>query len=263
MVELPNLRDLAWTLTTLLEGMLLVLLVRRKLYRSHPAFSLYILTALLQSIMVASAYKFLGPQSLASWNIAWGSQGAVMCARWLAVAEIARKALAAYAGIWGMANRILFLLGVCVIIYSLVLADRGWAVMVLTADRSLELCIASFIVCMFLFVRYYRLPMADIERLLAVGFCMYSCFHVINDSIYESWRSSLRGLWNYLDILTFLASLLLWIGAIHKATEPQRALAQPSLSPEQYAALSQKLNSRLHLLNRRLNHLFHSEDSRS
>ncbi len=263
MVEPLNLRNLAWTLTTLLEGVLLFVLLRRKLYRSHPAFSLYILAALLQSVVVASAYRFLGPQSLASWNIAWGSQGAVMCARWLAVAEIARKALAEYAGIWGMTSRILFLLGVCVIIYSMASADKGWAVMVLTADRSLELCIASFIVCMFLFVRYYRLPMGGLERLLAVGFCLYSCFYVINDSIYESWRSSLRGLWNYLDILTFLASLLLWLGATYRATETQPVLAQPSLSPEQYAVLSQKLNSRLHLLNRRLNHLFHSEDSRS
>lgn len=162
-----------------------------------------------------------------------------------------------------MASRILFLLGMGVLVYSIASSNNRWTFAVLNADRSVELCIASFIVCMFVFVRYYRLPMANLERLLAVGFCLYSCTYVINDSIYESWRSSAGAFWNYLDGLTFLASLLLWISAVHKAGQPQRVAAPAPVSPEQYRELSQRLNSRLHLLNNRLNHLFHSEDSRS
>jgi hypothetical protein len=263
MVELLNLRDLAWALTTLLEVVLLLFLLRRRLYRSHPAFFSYILATILQSAVVALVYRYLGSQSLTTWNIAWAAQAVVICTRWFAVTEIARKALAEYTGIWRMTNRILFLLGMVVLVYSIASSNKRWTLAVLNADRSVELCIASLIVCMFLFVRYYRLPMANLERLLSVGFCLYSCSYVINDSIYEKWRSSLGGLWNYLDSLTFLASLLLWISAVHNAGEPRTVTVPAPLSPEQYGELSQKLNSRLHLLNNRLNHLLHSEDSRS
>jgi hypothetical protein len=263
MVQFLNVRDLAWTLTTLLEMVLLVYLLRRRLYASHPAFFIYVLATILQSIAVALLYRYLGSQSLTSWNIAWAGQAVVICARWFAVTEIARKALAEYTGIWGMASRMLFLLGFGVLVYSVASSDKRWTLAVLNADRSVELCIASFIVCMFLFVRYYRLPMSNLERLLAIGFCLYSCSYVINDSIYERWRSSLGGLWNYLDSLTFLASLLLWIGATRGAAEAQTSTVQASLSPEQYGELSRRLNSRLHLLNSRLNHLLRYEDPRS
>lgn len=64
MFEFLNLRDLAWTLTTLLEVVLLLYLLRRKLYRSHPAFFIYILTAVLQSAGVALLYRYLGSQAL-------------------------------------------------------------------------------------------------------------------------------------------------------------------------------------------------------
>jgi hypothetical protein len=134
--------------------------------------------------------------------------------------------------------------------------------MVLAADRAVEFSLGSFIVGMFLFARYYRLAIANLERRLAVGFCLYSAFYVINDSLYENWRSSLGGLWNFLDILTFLASLLLWITAARSVTESREEEAQVALSPEVYERLSQELSSRLQFLDDRLNSLLRSGDSR-
>jgi hypothetical protein len=133
----------------------------------------------------------------------------------------------------------------------------------LNAARSAELCIASFIVGMFLFVRYYRIPLANLERMLAIGFCLYSCFFVINNTIYEKWLRSAGSFWNHLDMFTYFASLLLWIGAVRQYSEARNEATPAPLTPELYGALSQKLNSRLHLLNNRLDHLFRSGGSRS
>src|SRR5580693_8546568 len=108
MVELLTLRDLTWGLTTLLELILLFYLIRKKLYRTHLFFSIYILAVILQSAVVAVAYQYFGSRSVASFNIAWSSQAVVICLRWLAVIDIARKALTAYAGIWDFAIRVLF-----------------------------------------------------------------------------------------------------------------------------------------------------------
>jgi len=256
-----DLRYLFWALTTLLEFALLLLLVRRKLYLSHPAFLVYISAAIVQSGVMAFSYKYL--ETVPLYNVAWCAQAAVICARWCAVVEITRKTLADYKGIWTLASSILFFLGISILVYATVFSKDLWTLGVLNADRSVELCIATFIVCMLLFVRYYRLPMSNLERMLAIGFCLYSCFCVINDSIYENWIHRAGPLWTYLDMLTFFASLLLWLDAVRKYSESPNLATSDSLRPELYGQLSQKLNTRLQVLNNRLEHLFRSEDSHS
>jgi hypothetical protein len=255
------LRDLYWGLTVLLEGMLLLYLVRRKRYRSHPAFFRYIVLIIVQSGILAITYVYLGEHSESTYRISWATQGIVICARWLAVIEIARRTLARYAGIWALANRILLALSACVLAYSIVTSRSAWTLVFLNANRAMALCIAAFIVVMFVFVRYYRVEMLRFERMLAIGFCLYSCFAVINDSILETWLGAVATLWTYLDMLTFLASLLLWIGAARTSPESSSIVTEPVVKSELYWDLAQKLNSRLHLLNHRLNHLFRSEDS--
>jgi hypothetical protein len=106
MVEPLILRNLAWAPTSLLEALLLVELVRRQVYRVHSAFFVYILATLLQSAVVASAYRIWGFQSFTSWTIAWGSQAVVIGARWFAVAGISRRMVAGYTGIWKMTTGI-------------------------------------------------------------------------------------------------------------------------------------------------------------
>jgi hypothetical protein len=241
----------------------LFFLLRRRLHRQHPAFFFYILAAIVQSVVTAVAYAHWGPQSVQAWNVAWGAQAGVICARWIAVTEIAKKILNGYSGIWALTSRILFCLCISVLVYSVAFSQGQVTLLVLNADRAVELSVAAFIVLMFLFARYYRLPITELERVLAIGFCLYSCFHVINDSLYQNWISSLGTMWNYLDIWIYTASLILWLSAVRTAFKPRMVMVQPALSPEKYGELSEKLNSRLNLLNERLNHLLRSKDSRS
>jgi hypothetical protein len=263
MDEVLNAGNFVWILTTVLEVVLLFDLVRQGLYQTHAAFLLYIVAAVLQSAVVGLAYRYWGPQSTQSWKVAWGSQGVVVCTRWLAVMEIARRVLANYGGIWGMAKRILIVLSLCALVYAIAASESQFNRMVLSVDRAVGLCMATFIVSMLLFARYYRLPMTKLDRILTIGFCLYSCCCVINDSIDEIWHSPFGGFWNHLEIVTFFASLVLWISAARKSSESQRVGAEVAISPETYGKLSQELNSRLCLLNHRLSHLLRSEDSKS
>jgi len=264
MVELLNLHNLILAIATAaLELLLVFYLVQRKLYRSYPAFFIYVLLVMLQSFLWESAKWQWGKQSRQQWGIYWAAQAVVIVARWFAVVEIARKALGDYRGIWGLAGRILIVLSFCVLFYSLAFSQFYWAYMVLNADRAVELCLASFIVGMFLFARYYQLPMLNMERQLAIGFCLYSCSWVINDSILENRQGPIWDFLNYVNSLAFIASLLLWIGAARQPVEAREQAEPTVLSPGAYTALSQKLNSRLRILNDRLDHLFHSEDTHS
>jgi len=262
MVEPLNLRNLAWALTTTLEVVLFLFLLRRRLYRSHPAFFTYIIATIIQSPMAALAYSHWGFQTIQSWNVFWCGQGIVVCARWLAIVEIARKTLASYPGIWKLANRLLFAVGISALAYSVLASAHSWQLAILYVNRGVELSIAAFLVSLFLIARYYRLPMADLDRYLAIGFSLYSCFWVINASLMDLWGVSFENTRNFLEIVTFLASLLLWIGAVRRHTEAKTVTVPAPVSRETYAKLSLAVNTRLHLLNERLVHLRRTKDSR-
>jgi hypothetical protein len=261
MTALLLLRNVYWTITVGLEVLLLVYFLRQKRYLGHPAFFCYIALIIFQSGVLAAAFHYLGENSKPTYWIGWASQGVVICARWLAVIEIAKRTLAKYSGIWALVTRIFLVVSVGVLVYAVLSSGSAWNRAILNADRALELCIATFIVCMFLFVRYYRVDMDRFETVLAVGFCLYSCSQVINDSIFEGRPNGGGLLWTYLHTLAFLASLLLWLGAVRTSSAASHMAHEKTVEAESYEELSQKLNSRLHLLNNRLNRLFRSEDS--
>jgi len=263
MVYSLNLRELVWLIVSLVEVSFLAFLLVQRLYRSHAFFSLYILSLVLQTIVVAVAYRHWGATSKEYWMAAWFSQAVVVGTRWLAVAEIARKIFARYSGIWRLAGTVLLLMSIGILSYSVAVSGIRFDLMVLSADRRVELCIALFIVAMFVFARYYRLPIADTERQLAIGFCLYSCVWVINETLYQAWRRSLGEVWDFILTIAFLASVIIWFNALRVAAPSPASAPDPTVSPDVYAQLSEEVNSRLLTLNNRLSHLLRSEDSRS
>jgi hypothetical protein len=258
----PRLIYVLWALTTLLEITLLILLVRRKLTHTHLPLCIYVIATIIQSGITAVVYWRFGPNSVPSFNFAWGTQAVVISARWFAVIDIARKASSGFSGIWELAVRVLFVVTAVALIYSIWSSNDRWNLAVLTADRAEEFCIATFLVFLLLLVRYYRIPLNNLERMLAIGFGLYSCFKVITYTIYERFRLPFADVWNYVTMVTFIASVLLWIGAVAKYAESPAASVEPALTPEHYLELSQRLNARLLLLNNRLEHLFRSGGSR-
>ena len=69
-------------------------------------------------------------------------------------------------------------------------------------------------------------------------------------------------LWSFLGVLTFLASLLLWIGAARAYSETASARVPVIVPKELYGKLSSELNVRLRLLNEHLNQLLNSGGQR-
>jgi len=261
MVGPLNLRDLVWSLTFLLKLTLLFFIFWQRVYRLHPVFSAYVLLTVLQTALTALSLWRWGAQSAEYFGVAWGAQAVVLGARWLAVAEIARRAFAAYPGIRKLSTTALYLLGMLIVIYSIALSPNRWDWALLHAVRAVELCIAVFIVAMLLFAKYYRLALTSLERQLAIGFCLFSCSWVVTNSIFQSPRHP-TGIWfEFSQILAFLATLLVWLNAVRKPVEVPQPAPPSALSPGMYGELSQQLDIRLRELNDRLSHLLHSKDS--
>jgi hypothetical protein len=262
MVEPLQLQNAAWALTTTLEVALFVLLIRRKLARIYPLFLAYLFSTILQSAAVAALYRNSDLKKDIVWIIAWGTQALVVAMRSLALLELNRRVLAQYQGIWALARRLFFCVAAAIIAYDLVLSKGNWQWLVLNAVRGLELAMAAVVVAMLLFARYYRAPLNHFQRALAVGFCLYSSFYVINYSLLEKALREYAVLWNFLGMFAFIASLLVWANAATRYSMAEEPAASPAIPAELYGKLSSELNVRLFLLNKQLIQFLHREDKR-
>jgi hypothetical protein len=258
MNEIPASVRILWGVTAFLGGGLLVLLLYRKSYRVFPNFFVYVLFDFLQSFVLYTSYRFWGFRSSASIQIAWGTQSVVMTARAVAVAQICQRVLADYRGVWALAKRLLILTAVVVLLYSWAIARGGWQFAVLNGHRGIELAIASVIVILLLFTRYYGIVVEPAVRVLTIGFFFYSSFYVLNDTILERWLHDYSSLWNLLGSSVMLASMLLWIWGLREP-QPQRTL-EPEMLPEGiYRGVSPEINDRLRALNDHLGNFWNVE----
>jgi len=260
MVEPLQLRNLAWALTTTVECVLFVQLARRKFLDKYPWFSIYVASTIVQSAVVASAYRIYDVPNMAVWKIAWGSQLIVVSLRFQAVVELTRRILGGYLGIWALAWRLLFTVGIVVMANSLLFSKGDWYWISLNVERGLELSIGATIVALLVFARHYRLPIQRLHSALMIGLCLYSAFFVLDYTLLEKHVQQLAIFWGFLSILTYLATLLIWLNAVSRYPQPAAQAPPPVIPKELYGKLSSELNLRLHLLNRQLTQLLRSED---
>jgi hypothetical protein len=249
-------------LTVFLNGGLFVLFLYRKNHRVFPIFFVYVLSNFLQGFVLFESYRIWGFRSPVSSRIAWGTQGFVTFARALAVAQICHRVLAKYRGIWGLAWRMLLAAAAVVLLFSWAIASGSWQSAVLNANRGMELAIATVILLLFLFTRYYGVAVEPAVRALAAGFFLYSCFYVLNITILERWLHAYVTLWNLLGTLAFLASLLVWSWALR---EPQPSTTpEPELLPGGiYYVVAPQINERLRALNDHLGDFWNVVGKRS
>ena len=251
-----------WALNVAVEMAILISMVARKHYRHFPAFFGYICLDLLQATALALAYLKLGFSAAVTERFAWGTQGIVLCARALAIGEICWHLLGQYAGIWMLARRILLSCAAIVAAYSIYQAGWKWDETVLRADRGLELTIGVVMVILFLFARYYEIVPEPAVRALAIGFFLYSCFRVVNDTILTQRLAQYEDQWRLLGTLAFFASVSLWFSALRKPL-PAPASGPAMLPSEIYRTLAPEMNVRLRRLNEQLNKLGNARARRS
>jgi len=251
-----------WGVTAFLDGGLLVLLLYRKNFKVFPAFFVYVLLDFLQCFVLWGSYWIWGFRSSIAGQIAWGSQGVVMTARAVAVAQICQRVLAKYRGVWALAKRLLSLTAVVVLLYSWAIARGGWQFAVLNGHRAIDLAIASVIVILLLFTRYYGIVVEPAVRVLTTGFFLYSSFYVLNDTILERWLYDYSKRWNLLGSSAILASVLLWIWGLR---EPQpQATLEPEMLPEGiYRGVCPEINEHLRALNDHLGNFWNVDRKRS
>jgi hypothetical protein len=268
MVDLATAQSLAtaqrvcWGLSISLRALLLCLVLWRRNDRSFPFFSIYLSANLLNALVVVVSYRVWDPTSPVLYRVIWGSQLIVSCARALAVAEICRLLFAGYRGIWSLAWRVLLSSAALVLLYASLVSKHQWGFAILGVSRAVELAIAAVIVVLLVFLRHYQVVPEPTLRSLVIGFFFFSCFEVLNYTILEHWLSAYESVWNFLEVLAYMACVLVWTWALRKSL-PQLVLRPALLPAYVYRQLSPEINLRLRLLDERLRQFWRAEEPRS
>jgi hypothetical protein len=246
---MTSIDNFAWALSVALQCGLLGILFYRRNRIPFPIFTTYVVAALLQSVFEWAIYHLWGFNSKRTYNVSWTVQGIVTVLRSLAVLEVCHVVFQGYRGIWMVISRTLSLLFVVVASAAMLFGNPG--LRILEADSALGLALASAVVGLFLLSRYYEVTPREPMRSMAVGFFLYSCFVMLNDSILGTFLASYLLLWNFLGVLAFIGSLLVWCWALWHAL-PQTEGGPDLLPADVYRRVSPGVNLRLRALNERL-----------
>jgi hypothetical protein len=262
MASLAEAANTVWALNVAIQIGLLFLLVSRGEIRKYPAFCTYLAVNLLQSGAFFLLYTYGSYSSRAAWQLGWISQGVVVIARGIAAAEVCYQVLARYRGVWALGWRVLTGTGLLVLTIAISFGRHDLRTGIVTLDIGTELGIAAIMAGLFMFVRYYNIVLQEPMRMMGVGFCLYSCFFVLNDLFLQHYLVDYERAWSFVGTLTFLGSLLLWAWALRSPARDE--VAKPALlEAEIYQSLMPEMNQRLGELNKQLGHLWKVESHHS
>jgi hypothetical protein len=259
--ELPTLTLATWGLATALTLFLLLRIFLLRLYRTYPLFALYLGTNLLQTIIGIYLYQSYGFRTVYGYRLAWTTQAFVVIARGLATAEICYRILGKFKGVWALAIRLLIACGGIVLISTLYFGIRSYKLAVITLDMSLEAFIATWIVGLLLFARYYDVAAEHETRMIGLGLGLFSCCNLLNDLLFERHVQAYLNSWNYVSSAAFIGILLLWTWALRRPVTG----AVPELhlnSAQVYQLLIPQVNRKLSALNQQLCQFWRAESSK-
>jgi hypothetical protein len=247
-------RGLATALTLFL--LLQILLVRG--YEKYRFFTAYLCTNLLQTAAGVYLYQTYGFRTVYGYRIAWTTQAIVVIGRGFAAAEICYRILGKFKGVWALAVRILITCGGIVLIATLYFGIRSYQLSVITLDMSLEAFIATWVVGLLLFARYYAVPFEPAVGMMGLGLGLVSCCKLLNDLLFERHVQPYLGMWSYVSSATIVGILLLWNWVLRKPAT--HTVPEPQLNRVQvYQTLIPQVNLKLLQLNRQLRQIWTAE----
>jgi len=261
MQEIGTLELWAWGVCFTLQAGVMALLLARRSYVKFPAFTVYLAGSLAQNVAQLLIYRSWGFTTDDGRAAAWSLQGLVSVLRTLAVLELCWQVFGRYPGIWRFIWRTLAVSVAAVSLFAIWFGDLSLGLRILQADRAVGLAVAVVILGLMLFARYYRVQAREPTKSLAIGFFLYSCFVVLNDTVLERLPIAYFPVWPFLGTVAFVGTAFVWGWALRQGV-PQKVAAPEMLPACVYQEFSPQVNERLSVLNDRLSNLFRPREPR-
>jgi hypothetical protein len=207
-------------------------------------------------------YQSHGFTAAFSYWITWITQAFIVVARGLAAAGVCYLILGKFKGVWGLAIRLLIVCACIALIAALYVGVKDYKLAVITLEMSLEAFIATWIVGLLLFVRYYGVRVERGPGMVGLGLGLLSCSKLVNDLVFEKHVQAYKDSWNHVSSAAFVVILVLWIWGIRKPAT--QAVREPRLnSVEVYRSLIPQVNRNLLELNQQLSRFWEKESPKT
>src|SRR6266852_5559382 len=218
-MNLTLLEYFRWGAGTGLEILVCVLVFRRGLNRSLPFFTSYFALLVVAEAIYWPAHFLLRTQPYALFLMFWIIQAVLLLARGAMVAEICRRALESYPGIWKLCRSGLAVIAVVLVLAAAYQAQKNApriAAVVLTTERGLELAIVGILLFAVAFCRYYRVEVEFPINWIALGLGFYSAVQVANNSVLQEWLLEYFPAWSSIRLLSFEFVMAMWCAILWK-----------------------------------------------
>ena len=252
--------QLLWLAGTVLQVAVLTLALLRRHYRTLPMFVWYIGLNIAEAFILAGVYSHFGFNSAPSFRTFWAMQMLVMVAQTLASTQLLHRALEDYPGIWELVWRVILVAIIAIIGYTWWTADGKDQWGLWAAHRGYYFTFAvAFVLCL-LVIRHYSISIDPVYKVLLGGFCFYSCWNIVADTLLRSlFLQNFPGyadVWNASEMVMFFSVLVVWIVALRHPV--RAAAASPTSGPTggTYEGMSPRVNARLRELNDSLRKFF-------
>jgi hypothetical protein len=254
-----------WLGCGVLQVAILVLIVARRHYRTLLMFSWYIGLNLAQAFIMVGVYSHFGFNSAPSFRIYWATQVIVMIVQTLASTEALHRALQDYPGIWELVWRVILCGIIAVIAYAWATANSkdNWGL--LAAHRGFYFTFAvAFVLCL-LVIRHYSILIDPVYKVLLGGFCFYSCWSIVADTLLKSLIIQnfprYAEVWNGSELVGFFAVSTIWVVALRHPVRMVAASRTPGAGGGvsdggAYERLSPQVNAGLREMNDSLRKFF-------
>jgi hypothetical protein len=214
---LPPLFYYLWIAPHILQAVILMLMIRRRLFKQFPIFLLYTAFELFQFAILLAVFIHSGSLADERYRGAFALGTAVSTAlRFGIIYEIFTEVFRNYNAL-GELGRVLFRWAVIVLLLiGVALAGThgtgadGFLLIVPTLDRTVSLMQCGLLMFLFLFSRYFALSWRNYAFGIALGFGILASFELANSAI----RSQIgvgSYLLDYLGMATYHGCVLIWI----------------------------------------------------
>jgi hypothetical protein len=220
-----------WYASMLLELILCVLALRRRLYEQLPVFTSYTAAVLIHGVPLYLVYRAAGYTSRLAFYFFWITQAGLLVFRGAAIGELAWTASRAYLGLRVVMKSIVTatctILSVTAVWYAVEVPSRLPA-FVLALERDLELTAGVVLLVVFFLTSYYDASFGVIQKRIATGLFIYSLLQVINNAVSKEWLQHYFHWWNIVRLTSFQIALLIWLIAVLKPVEQESEVEAPA-----------------------------------
>jgi hypothetical protein len=240
-----------WIAPHILLAVILMLMIRRKLYKQFPVFLLYIAFELFQFIVLLTVFRRAGSLADDRYRGAFALGTAISAAlRFGIIYEIFTELFRNYDGLSEL-GRVLFRWATIVLLLiGVALASthgngNEFISIVATLDRTVRFMQCGLLMFLFLFSRYFALSWRNYAFGIALGFGILASSELANTAIL-SWIGKFSDLGKGSDILDYLgmtvyhACVLIWIFYL-LAPERETVLTPKQLPEDELEVWNQEL----------------------